>query len=79
MLRAPLGAKIGGRNVGHHRYKIRIDAVIEAPRTVLPGQDPSDQSLAETIKGKLRNVPVGGTYDLKVETLKVKKNATADP
>ncbi|MGH2473240.1 MAG: hypothetical protein ACRDG6_12775 [Candidatus Limnocylindria bacterium] len=59
--------------MGHHRFKITVDAVIEAPTSVPNGQDPTEQSLAQTIKGRLGNVPVGGTYEIKVENLKVKK------
>jgi len=59
--------------MGHHRYIITVDASIEAPAAVPTGKDPSEQSLAQTIKGKLRDVDVGGTYKIKVDNLKVTK------
>jgi hypothetical protein len=71
-LRAPLGAR-GGEIVGHHRFKITVDAVIEAPLTVPNNQDPSEATLEQVIGDELRDFDVGGTYQIKVDKLKVKK------
>ena len=62
--------------MGHHRYIITVDAVIQAPATVPQNQDPSEQSLAQIISGQLRNVDVGGTYKIDVSGLKVKTTKT---
>ena len=59
--------------MGHHRYIITVDASIQAPESVPPNQDPSEQAVAQIISGKLQNVDVGGTYKINVNGLKVKK------
>jgi hypothetical protein len=60
----------------HHRYIITVEAIIEAPASVPTNQDPNEQSLANTISGKLRDADVGGSYKIKVTGLKVTKTQT---
>jgi hypothetical protein len=63
--------------VPHHRYIITVDTIIQAPASVPNNQDPTEQSLAQIISGKLKDVDVGGTYKINVTGLKVTKTKTA--
>jgi hypothetical protein len=66
-----------GENVGHHRFKITVEAIIEAPETVPPNQDPTKESLTQTLQNQLLSLPVGGTYEIKANHLKVTKKDKA--
>jgi hypothetical protein len=63
--------------VGHHRFKITVEAIIEAPETVPSNQDPTKESLTQTLKDQLLSLPVGGTYEIKTDHLKVTKKDKA--
>ena len=63
--------------MGHHRFKITVEAIIEAPATVPPNQDPSPQSLTQTLKNQLLSLPVGGTYEIKADHIKVTNKVKA--
>ena len=69
----PQGKGQEGENVGHHRYKIIVDAYIEAPKTVPNGQDPSEAAVAQALTAPLTDLAVGGQYVVKVDQIKVKK------
>ena len=59
--------------MAHHRFKIVVDAYIEAPKSVTKGQDPSEAAVAQALTIPLTDLNVGGQYVVKVDQIKVTK------
>jgi hypothetical protein len=65
--------------VGHHRFKIIVDAYIVTPEATPKGKDPSETTVAETLKTSLQDLQVGSSpYTFEVSQLKVKKGKAED-